>query len=208
MPTAYRIKPTSAEQRLEDLIQQRMAPGADRPVLDQRIWDLYGEEWSIMFTDLSGFSRQVASFGIIHFLQVIYESLRELTPLINRHDGFLLKVEADSMMVIFRRPDSALACALEMQRHLERFNQGRPQEELILLCVGLGFGRVLRIGDHEVFGAEVNAASKLGEDIARARETLVTDQFKQAVKAVPGVEYEPHPEVPPGASAAWRVVVR
>ncbi|MBI5497925.1 MAG: adenylate/guanylate cyclase domain-containing protein [Deltaproteobacteria bacterium] len=208
MPTAYRIKPTGAEQRLEDLIQERMRAGTDKTALDQRIWDLFGEEWAVMFTDLSGFSRQVVSFGIIHFLQIIYESLRELTPCINRHDGFLLKVEADSMMVVFRRPNSALACALEMQRHLERFNQGRADEELILLCVGLGFGRMLRIGDHEVFGAEVNAASKLGEDIAHAREILVTDQFREAVTLGDGISFQPLTEVPPGARQAWRVLYR
>ena len=152
MPNAYRVKPTSSEARLEALIQERLQPGADRAAIDQRIWDLFGEQWAVMFTDLSGFSRQVASFGIIHFLQVIYESLRELTPMIERHDGILLKVEADSMMVIFRQPTSALAAAIEMMRRLEAYNVERSAEEQILLCVGLGFGRVLRIGDDDVFG--------------------------------------------------------
>ena len=139
MPTAYTIKPSSAEQRLQDLIKQRMAPGCDRVALDQRIWDLFGEEWAVMFTDLSGFSRQVATFGIIHFLQIIYESLRVLTPVIESHDGFLLKVEADSMMIIFRQPRSALDCALEMMRTLETYNQGRPADELVGLPARFGY---------------------------------------------------------------------
>lgn len=206
MPTAYTIKPSSAEQRLQDLIKQRMAPGCDRVALDQRIWDLFGEEWAVMFTDLSGFSRQVATFGIIHFLQIIYESLRVLTPVIESHDGFLLKVEADSMMIIFRQPRSALDCALEMMRTLETYNQGRPADELVLLCVGLGYGRMLRIGDHEVFGSEVNAASKLGEDTAKAREILVTENFAQSVagKVPTGVTFDKLDETVPGAKAAFR----
>ena len=207
MPNAYRVKPTSSEARLEALIQERLQPGADRAAIDQRIWDLFGEQWAVMFTDLSGFSRQVASFGIIHFLQVIYESLRELTPMIERHDGILLKVEADSMMVIFRQPTSALAAAIEMMRRLEAYNVERSAEEQILLCVGLGFGRVLRIGDDDVFGPEVNAASKLGEDIARAREILVTESLRDAVAtAFPRVTFEALSDAPPGARAAFRTV--
>jgi class 3 adenylate cyclase len=54
-----------------------------------------------MFTDLSGFSRNVAKFGIIHFLQTIYESERLLIPIIEDHDGILLKAEGDSLLVIF-----------------------------------------------------------------------------------------------------------
>ncbi len=205
MPNAYRVKPTSSEARLEALIQERLQPGADRAAIDQRIWDLFGEQWAVMFTDLSGFSRQVASFGIIHFLQVIYESLRELTPMIERHDGILLKVEADSMMVIFRQPTSALAAAIEMMRRLEAYNVERGADEQILLCVGLGFGRVLRIGDDDVFGPEVNAASKLGEDIARAREILVTESMRDAVAAAfPHVTFEALSDAPPGARAAYR----
>jgi hypothetical protein len=56
----------------------RRAP--DKENIDARIWDLFGEEWCVMFTDLSGFSRGVAKFGIIHFLQTIYESERILIP--------------------------------------------------------------------------------------------------------------------------------
>ena len=46
-----------------------------------------------MFTDLSGFSRNTAKFGIIHFLQTIHEAERLLIPVIEEHDGILLKVE-------------------------------------------------------------------------------------------------------------------
>ena len=78
MPLAYRIGTGASMDRLESLIEERLKPGADAQKIDSRIWDLFGEEWAVMFTDLSGFSRQVAEFGIIHFLQMIYESHRLL----------------------------------------------------------------------------------------------------------------------------------
>ena len=62
-----------SERRLWDLIAERTRPGVDLKTLDQRIWDLFGETWAVMFTDLSGFSRQVEKFGILHFLQIIHE---------------------------------------------------------------------------------------------------------------------------------------
>ena len=70
---------------LDDLIAARLAPGADKERIDERIWDLFGEEWAVMFTDLSGFSRRVAEFGIIHFLQTIQESERLLVAATRGH---------------------------------------------------------------------------------------------------------------------------
>lgn len=200
------LQPAS-EERLEKLIEERLAPGADKATIDRRIWDLFGEEWCIMFTDLSGFSRNVARFGIIHFLQTIFESERFLVPVIESHDGILLKVEGDSFLVIFRNPHKAARAAIEMQRTLARVNDGRPEEERILLSVGLGFGRVLRIGDSDVFGAEVNAASKLGEDIASAHEILVTGAVQEQIQGTEGVRFEKIDQVPPGAESAWRLIV-
>ena len=198
----------ASEDRLERLIRARLEPGADKERIDAHIWDLFGEDWSVMFTDLSGFSRRVAEFGIIHFLQVIYESERLLVPIIEEHDGILLKVEGDSFLVIFRNARKAFQCALAMQASLDSANVGRAPEDRILLCVGLGAGRVLRIGDTDVFGAEVNAASKLGEDTAKSGDILVTDAFKTLCVGTESVEWEALPEAPPGASGAWRARYR
>lgn len=207
VPSIRRVAPTASGRRLQQLIEERLRPGADKAAIDRRIWDLFGERWAVMFTDLSGFSRQVAEFGIIHFLQTIHESLRLLTPCLERHDGILLKVEADSLMAIFRRPDRAVDCAVEMQGVLEEYNQGLDPEERILLCVGLGYGDMLRVGDEDVFGPEVNAASKLGEDVARAGEILLTDGVRRALHGA-SWHYEPLAEAPSGAAAAWRLRYR
>ncbi|MCU0849352.1 MAG: adenylate/guanylate cyclase domain-containing protein [Spirochaetes bacterium] len=199
---------SASEDRLESLIEERLKPGADKKMIDERIWDLFGEEWCVMFTDLSGFSRGVAKFGIIHFLQTIHESQRILIPEIEEHDGFLLKIEGDSFLVLFRNANKAIQCSVHMQRTLKEYNVGRPDEEKVLLCVGLGFGKMLRIGDSDVFGAEVNAASKLGEDTAEAWEILVTDAVKQKATGLEEISFEELDEAPPGADGAYRVKYR
>ena len=205
MPYIYRIGTGASEDRLEKLIEERLRPGADKAAIDRRIWDLFGETWAVMFTDLAGFSRRVAEFGIIHFLQIIHESQRILVPCIERHDGILLKTEGDSLLVIYRGAARALDCAVAMQQAVKDYNVGRSGEEEILLCVGIGYGRVLRIGDHDVFGAEVNAAAKLGEDTAQAWEILVTGAVAAEVRGNPDISLEPLPIAPPGAEEAFRV---
>lgn len=159
-----------------------------------------------MFTDLTGFSRRVAEFGIIHFLQTIYESERLLVPLIEDHDGILLKVEGDSMLVIFRNAAKALQCSVAMQRTADAYNRLRCAEEQILLCIGLGYGRMLRIGDIDVYGSEVNAASKLGEEHAQTGDILVTGKFREQCGDASGLRFERFNDLPAGCIAAYRVI--
>ena len=179
MQSEATLKGSSA--RLWKLVEERANPGADITTIDHRIWDLFGEEWAIVFTDLSGFSRHVAKFGIVHFLQVILEQKRLLLPIVEEHDGILIKIEADSFLILFKQPAQALRCAIAMQKKCASVNARRPPEEQIILCAGIGYGKILKIGDDDVFGHEVNLASKLGEDSAKGGEILVTRAVRDAV---------------------------
>jgi adenylate cyclase len=205
MAFIFQIGSDASRDRLEKLIAERLKPGADKKDIDNRIWDLFGETWVVMYTDLSGFSRQVAEFGIIHFLQIIHESQRIVVPCIDRYDGIMLKMEGDSLMILFRRPEKAISCAIAIQKGAKNYNVGKPPTEHMLFCIGLGYGHMLRIGDDDVFGAEVNAASKLGEDVAAAWEILVTDQFKEAITD-DNYRFEKIERIPPGAKAAYKLV--
>jgi class 3 adenylate cyclase len=178
-----------------------------RSLLDSRdedaVWDAYGETWCIMATDLSGFSRGVAERGIVHYLRIIHESERLLLPVIERHGGKLLKVEGDSLFAIFARANEALHAAIEMQRAARRFNDDKPAPEHVLLGIGLGYGRVLRIAEAEVYGNEVNSACILGETFAKAYEILVTQSVRDETDEF---TFESFEQVPPGARAAYRVL--
>lgn len=194
-----------SEARLWALIEERTQPGVDVKALDQRIWDLFGEDWAVMFTDLSGFSRRTAEFGIMHFLQIIFEQKKLLLPIVAKHDGLLIKIEADSFLILFKRTAAALRCAIEMQHACQELNRRRKPEEQVLLCLGIGHGRILRIGDVDVYGREVNAASKLGEDTAKADEILVTDAVRKLDDKIEGMTFEPLDVEVPGSDRNWRV---
>jgi class 3 adenylate cyclase len=199
---------TDAEARLWRLIEERSKPDSPIEEIDRRIWELFGEDWAVMFTDLVGFSRQVEEFGILHFLQVIHEQRKLLLPIVESHDGRMVKQEGDSFLLVFRRAERAVGCALEMQRACANFNQDKKPENQIILCVGIGYGRVLRVGDVDVWGKEVNSASKLGEDRAKGHETLVTEAVRNAVgESLPGVRFEPAGTGFSTSDSVYRVLV-
>ena len=133
-----------------------------------------------MATDLSGFSRGVAEFGIIHFLQTIYESERILVPVVESHDGILLKVEGRQLLRDLPQRAARRSQAADRDAaHRAPLQRDERPEEHVLLGVGLGFGRVLRIGDADVFGDEVNSACILGETYAKGYEILVTQAVRE-----------------------------
>ena len=92
-----------------------------------------------------------------------------------------------------------------MQHACQKLNHRRLPEEKVLLCVGIGFGRILRIGDSDVFGQEVNAASKLGEDTAKADEILVTKAVRDTVGHPAGLHFEELADPVPGSQINFRV---
>jgi adenylate cyclase len=193
------------EARLWRLIEERTQAGADTARIDERIWDLFGEEWTVVCTDLSGFSRHAAAFGIIHFLQIIHEQKKLLLPIVARHDGVLVKAEADNLLLLFKRPSVALACTIAMQHACQQLSARRVEAERVVLCAGMGFGKILRVGESDVYGAEVNAASKLGEDVAQGHEILVTGAVRGAIGERDDVAFDPIDVDVPGAERAFRV---
>ncbi len=166
---------------LERLLEKWIEPGADRRAIEASIREHFEETWSIVFTDLVGFSRTTQEFGIVHFLSVIFRKRKLLLPVVEDNGGLILKEEADSWLILFRRPQAALRALIESQWVCAEHNEGQPPEEQVLLCAGLGHGPVLRIGDEDVWGREVNFASKLGEDVARGGEILITEAAREAL---------------------------
>jgi class 3 adenylate cyclase len=177
--------------------------GADA---EAALWSRYGVRRAVLFTDLEGFSHHVAHHGVVHFLWLVDAMRRVLGAIAEVHHGRVLKAEADSLMVVFESAPDALRCAFAMNEACDAFNREREARDHLRLCVGIGFGDVLRVGDDDVFGIEVNAASKLGEDTARAREVLVTDATRKACATMDGVGWFEIPVGLPGSARNWRAV--
>lgn len=187
------------------LIAERAAPGANLDEIDAQIWETYGEDAAIMFTDLAGFTRRSAELGITHFLQIIFESQHVLRPLVDEHSGIIFEVVGDSMLLWFPTVQNAIECSVAMHEACRQHNACRETSHQVLLCVGIGCGRILRVGNSRLAGKEVNVASKLGEDIAEAYETLISDSARKAAGEMAGLEFIVTGEQQPGSPEVYRV---
>jgi class 3 adenylate cyclase len=152
--------------------RERLSP-AGRAALDARTAKALSRRLAVVYTDTDDFTKRVERHGMLHFLMVFARGMRELRKVAARHSGRFVKVEADSLLLAF--PDAEAACrgSLAMRAALTRLNRGRPAHERLAFSFGIGYGEVLDLG-RDLFGLEVNLASKLGEDRARRGEILLT----------------------------------
>jgi class 3 adenylate cyclase len=152
--------------------RERGRPGR-RAELDQAVQARFFRPRAIVFSDTADFTARTLRDGILHFMMVFERAVRALRPVVRRAGGRLVKVEADSLMLCF--PDPAAACrgVLAVEAGLRRLNRGRPANERLRFSYGIGYGELLEL-EKDLFGLEVNLASKLGEDLAKPGEALLT----------------------------------
>jgi adenylate cyclase len=178
------------DQSLGELMRARRAPGADVAAIDRRIRDEFEQELCVVFTDMESFSSRSVRGGIISAVSLVYEQ-REITdPVMAAHGGVVLKSIGDSLLTVFPTPAQGLAAMLELRRRLGAHDHGLPADRHVSVGVGLGFGPVLRVADEDVFGVEVNHASRLGEDMSKAGEIYVTGPARARLGDFAGVRFE------------------
>jgi adenylate cyclase len=128
---------------------------------------------AVVFTDTADFTIRTDRDGILHFLMVFERAVAEARPAIARAGGEVVKVEGDSLLVRFADVDAACRGVAAIEACLRKVNRGKAPDERVAFSYGVGYGEVLDLED-DMFGLEVNLASKLGEDMARPGEVLLT----------------------------------
>ena len=151
-----------------------LAPPADRPRLEEAIWQEYGTEKAVMSLDMSLFSLTVRRRGIVPYLAMI-RSMQLLTGRIVRDTGGrVVKYHADNLMAVFGDATEAVTAAVRINLALSE-PQRRDSPDAYSVSIGIDYGRFLMIADNECFGDPVNIAYKLAEDLGRPREVLITE---------------------------------
>lgn len=167
-------RPTPQRRKLERLLDQRNEHPEQLATLDHQIADEFEQVRAILVLDMCGFSRLTIRHGIVHYLAMIRRMQRTVLPLVAAHAGRLVKTEADNVFAVFDKVPAALRAARSIHAALERANEALPQDWDVHVGIGIGYGPLLLIGDDDVFGSEMNLASKLGEDLAEAGDVLLT----------------------------------
>ena len=157
----------SKTRRIEGYLRKRARTRpSERPALDCRSWPTLTRKRAIVFTDTADFTVRTLRDGILHFLMSFDQVVRTLRPLVRKHEGTVVKVEGDSLLLSFEDARAACAAVAALDATLLRVNRGRPEDERFRFSYGIGYGDVIEL-EGDVFGLEVNMASKLGEDLAR-----------------------------------------
>jgi len=164
------------------LRRRSRAAAAKRPTLDCKAFPKLFAKRAIVFTDTADFTVRTAKDGILHFLMLFERLVPEARKAITRLGGEIVKVEGDSLLLRFDDPIAACRGVDAIHGTLTRMNRGKPENERLAFSYGVGFGDVLDL-DEDVFGLEVNLASKLGEDMARPGEALLTPAAVAALDA-------------------------
>lgn len=178
--------------QFHELLDQygRDSDSAARRRIQDKLWANYGVEGAAMVLDMAHFSIYSQRHGIVHYLAMVRRMHTIVRPIIERQSGRVVKFEADNAYALFETSEGAARAAVEINRTLETSNRLSPKELDIEVSIGIEQGRLLLIPDHDFFGDAVNAASRLGEDLARPNEILIGET---AAAALPVDAFELRP---------------
>jgi class 3 adenylate cyclase len=147
---------------------------------------------AILALDLTGFTLHCMEGPPAQAFLRILDAQRICVPVLQDHGATLVRAFADDLVALFDEPAPALDAAFEIHRRVAAFNAaGLAGEHPAECCIGIGYGDVYAIGANLAMGDEMNRAAKLGEDIARGAETLVTARLHEALRDRNEYRFEP-----------------
>lgn len=153
-----------------------------RKQLEDSIWQSYGSENTAFVLDMSGFSLLTRKYGIVHYLSMIRRMQLTVEPIITDHGGRIIKFEADNCFAVFPEPSSAARTAITIQHAIAAANLLTTEDMDIHVSIGIDYGKILILNNDDMYGDPVNRACKMGEDIGRADDILIT---KEAMDMIP-----------------------
>ena len=115
---------------------------------------------AILAADVVGYSRMMGAneAGTLEALKAARAKVVDAR--IATHQGRLVKLTGDGMLVEFPSVVSAVACAAEVQRAMRDRNAAVPRDERIEFRIGVSLGDVMVEGD-DIYGDGVNIAARL-----------------------------------------------
>jgi adenylate cyclase len=114
---------------------------------------------AILSADVEGYSRlmQLDEVGTVRTLTA-YRNL--MVDRVRRHRGRVVDSPGDNILAQFGSVLAAVACAVEVQRELERENADLPPEKRMRFRMGINLGDVIE-DEERIYGDGVNIAARL-----------------------------------------------
>jgi adenylate cyclase len=175
---AEAIEPPNTRARLDAMLEEMLDRPEHRDEIEEEIEGVFTQQRAVMILDMSGFSRTTKDRGIVAFLLMIHQMQLLAVPCIEENEGVVIKKEADNLFCLFDQVADAVAASREITTRLKTANVVLPKDMELYVSIGIGYGPILNIENEDIWGNEVNLASKLGEDIAELGEILLTEDAR------------------------------
>ncbi len=118
----------------------------------------------LLFTDIRGSTNLYERRGDARAYALVKEHFEILFDAVRHHDGAVVKTIGDAVMASFLTPADAMRAILEAHDRFERFNDGRPSENAIIIKAGLHSGACIAVTLNDTldyFGRMVNLAARV-----------------------------------------------
>ncbi|PJZ26777.1 guanylate cyclase [Leptospira hartskeerlii] len=108
-------------------------------ILDVRLGDQIQKEMAVLFSDIRSFTTLSEQMTPAENFNFINSYLSRMSPIIQRHNGFIDKFIGDAIMALFQRNViDAVSAGVEMQRYLKEYNEHRNRQGYIPIQIGVG----------------------------------------------------------------------
>jgi len=140
-------------------------------IADVRLGDQVARDMTVFFSDIRDFTTMSESMTPQENFAFLNSYLKQATPIIRQNHGFIDKYIGDAIMALFpKEPSDALRAAVDLQKTLVTYNQGRKKAGYAPIRIGIGLHRgeliLGTIGEEErmqttVISDAVNLASRI-----------------------------------------------
>src|SRR5262245_49001753 len=135
---------------------------------------------AIVALDVAGYSRLMEQ-DEAGTLAALRGRRREiLVPAVARHQGRIVKVMGDGVLMEFGSAVNAVACSVELQNRFVEANSGVPDDRRIVMRIGINLGDVIVDGG-DLYGDGVNVAARL-QSIAAPGGICISGSVHDQVK--------------------------
>lgn len=133
---------------------------------------------AVLCADVADYSRMMDTAEEETHKQLMWLWASVVTPLVEKHEGRIVKFTGDGFLACFNSAVTAVNCALKIQESTYRSQRQHDPDRQIKFRIGATIDSVI-IEDNDIFGIAVNTASRL-QQIATPGAILVSsDLFAQ-----------------------------
>ncbi|MEO7814523.1 MAG: adenylate/guanylate cyclase domain-containing protein [Sphingomicrobium sp.] len=134
---------------------------------------------AILAADVVGYSRLMGGDEVGTLTALKQHRAEMIDAAIASHQGRIVKLTGDGMLVEFSSVVSAVECACAVQRDMRQRNADIPEDRRIEFRIGVNLGDVI-VDNDDIFGDGVNVAARL-EGVAKPGGVAVSSAVRDNV---------------------------